>query len=522
MFAVSSTFHSMLMNSIHDRTAFADLFTHLLCKNGKLPVGRKKREVSQLFNSNSSNANSEPVNELQVILSSISFSEHIIIDGRDSLEQTMNSISRTKIVTFSRSMRTRADESFLPDQISSSDGYYVYELRSITMKGPTVKTVVRYGNRYSCLWMYSSSATSPSKVKTDDIAFMTQIHSNWISCHYELIDSIDMQQKKIQYLEYLGGQGRFVCDNHRVPLTVSMKKTNIICSFHTHCNRKATWNCPSENCLSSVCRKHFKNNLLNEDRILIKGPTVTTCALPSSANDDSDDDDLVSEPESDEDLFWFINFATDSGSAESANLSATDSGDIVMEMNNVDQSIPTHVLLNTDCHVLERKRFRNERSKTSSRFLQNIVASSAGDSIPLIYPNAALFPIHYYQEQSDRTMTGAVPAPLFCDKLSKTFKCANIEDHKRTAVLNHNLLQSTDVRSIQTAFDTVLNKRLTFSDTRLVLNRGYQEVSSSKSKSITPNNPRLYIDKADSRIRVNEMAALLSARTSHLFSYFNM
>ena len=71
------------------------------------------------------------------------------------------------------------------------------------------------------------------------------------------------------------------------------------------------------------------------------------------------------------------------------------------------------------------------------------------------------------------------------------------------------------MRSTQTTFDTVLNKRLRFSDTRLVLNRGFQEVTKNTSKSITANKSRLQFDKADSRVRVNKLAALLSTEPGH-------
>ena len=68
---------------------------------------------------------------------------------------------------------------------------------------------------------------------------------------------------------------------------------------------------------------------------------------------------------------------------------------------NADTTIPSDVLLNTSCNVLQRTNYRNARSKPSSRFSQNIVASSPGNSIPLDYHDA-LFPTHYYDEQTDK------------------------------------------------------------------------------------------------------------------------
>ena len=358
-----------------------------------------------------------------------------------NVEATFDSACNTKVVTFTQKTRTRAHESFLPDRISSSNGPSVYELRSVTIKeGNTVKTVVRYGGRYGCWWLYSSCVKVPGKIDVDDNALLTQFHNNWISCHYEMIDSLDLQEERCQYLEYLRGQGRFVCEKHNIPLTVSRQKTNTTCSFNSSCRRKAAWQCPSDECQSAACRTHFNINSLNDNRIQVRAPSAAASVLLSSTNEECDEDDYLSEPESEEDPFSFTNFVTDAGNTESTNFSATDAGDNAVEMDNVIQTKPTHVLFNTDCHILQRKQLRNERRKTSSQFLQNIVASTPGDSIPFVYPDASLFPTLFYHEQNDGTMTGALPAPLFGDKKSETFTFANIEDHKRSSVLNPNLL----------------------------------------------------------------------------------
>ena len=103
--------------------------------------------------------------------------------------------------------------------------------------------------------------------------------------------------------------------------------------------------------------------------------------------------------------------------------------------------------------------------------------------MPLLYPDAALFPTHFYHQEEDNTYSGALPAPLYNQTQSNKFNFAIVEDHKRTALLNPSLLQSTDVRSIQTSFDTVFNQNLSFSDTRVVLNRGFQKV---KEKNTSP------------------------------------
>ena len=518
MFAVSCNFHLSLLKFIATDTSLKDIFPLMLNNDGRL-VAKKKRELAEFLQSQPQDPSYDMVDSLQQLLSTISFVKHFNVTDRGSVESNLKSLTDEKIVTFITNARRR-DDGYLPDRVVTTNSSTTYELRSIAiLEGGNVKTIVRHGNEYNCWWIYSTAHETPTKMKLEDLVEMSHFHSNWMSCHYEVIGSVDMQRAKYQYLEYLGGQGRFICDDHHVPLTVARNGTPTLCSFSPSCQRKPAWNCPSENCLSSVCRTHFRQHQLSNEHLFVKCPTSNNEVVRSQPAEscDDDDDEVVSEPESEYDEFSFTNFTTDAGHVDNmTNCLATDSGDMPSVVDSIDTSIPAHILLNTDCHVLERKNYRNDRSKTSSRFLQNIVASS-GNSIPLIYPDAALFPTHYYHEQTDNTITGAVPAPLFCDKQSKHFLFASIEDHKRSAVLNPNLLQSTDVRSIQTSFDTVLNKRLTFSDTRLVLIRGFQEVTVKTSKSITPNNPKLQFDQADSRVRVNELAAMLSKEPATFF-----
>ena len=214
--ALSCNFHTSLLSSVQDKNSFANLFILLLCNNGTPPNGKTKREVSQLFQSHSSEANFGLVYELQNLFSSISLAKDISVVDTESLESTFIQLTENKVVSFTKKARVRTDDSFLPDQVAPSDGNIVHELRSITRtEGTTVKTVVRYGNGYSCWWMYSSCSTSPAKVKVDKVDLIIQFHFNWISYHYEIIDSVDMEQGKC-HLEYLGGQGHFVCDHHRV------------------------------------------------------------------------------------------------------------------------------------------------------------------------------------------------------------------------------------------------------------------------------------------------------------------
>ena len=136
-----------------------------------------------------------------------------------------------------------------------------------------MKTLVRHGNEYNCWWSYCTVPEAPSKMNLEDLVEMKKFHSNWLSCHYEVIGSIDMQKEKYQYSEYLGGQGRFICDDHHVPLTSGRNMSETLCSFSPNCKQKPAWICPSEYCLSSLCRAHFRQNQLCNEPLFVKGPT---------------------------------------------------------------------------------------------------------------------------------------------------------------------------------------------------------------------------------------------------------
>ena len=81
-----------------------------------------------------------------------------------------------------------------------------------------------------------------------------------------LRDSPDIRSQKYQYLQHMGGQGRFICGKHDVPLTKNPRGTNITCSlidsYNRTYSRKAIFRCPSDGCSASVCSSHFNEDLL--------------------------------------------------------------------------------------------------------------------------------------------------------------------------------------------------------------------------------------------------------------------
>ena len=163
--------------------------------------------------------------------------------------------------------------------------------------------------------------------------------------------------------------------------------------------------------------------------------------------------------------------------------------------------------------VLQTHRLRNERSENNTRFLQNINASSAGESVPLLPHVLLFFQLNFFTNKRT-TITVALPGPLYDQTRSTLLTSADIEDYMKTALLNPNL-QSTDIRSLQTSFDAVFNKNGSFADTRINFESRISRRVGEKAKS--PDNTRLQLDSAHSRVRVNELAALLSDEPATFF-----
>ena len=84
MFALSCTFHKNLLNSIQDNCSFAEVFILLLCINEKPPSPKRKRQVAELLQSNACDGNTDVVDDLDQLLSSIPIAKRVTVDERGS------------------------------------------------------------------------------------------------------------------------------------------------------------------------------------------------------------------------------------------------------------------------------------------------------------------------------------------------------------------------------------------------------------------------------------------------------
>ena len=101
---------------------------------------------------------------------------------------------------------------------------------------------------------------------------------------------------------------------------------------------------------------------------------------------------------------------------------------------------------------------------------------------------------------------GAIPAPPYSPATCKKFRIADIVSHIRSRLKNVSLSSSGDPRLIQFYFDCFLNYETLNRDSRIVLNRGLQELS---THNFQETRAKIRTNEEDSRNIVNELAAAI-------------
>ncbi len=177
-----------------------------------------------------------------------------------------------------------------------------------------------------------------------------------------------------------------------------------------------------------------------------------------------------------------------------------------------------HVLLNEHGSLLQRSRIPLSPSRRQKQLLEGIVASTSGQSIPLLFPEAMLFPAIFWKQHADGSYDGAIPVSfLNHDDIPNSHGYASITDHLLTRITSPDLLCSTLPEYLYFAFDTIHNLSSQGRDSRLLIKRGYEHMydyihnrrhltSGGYSESITVS------DAIDSRRTVQNLAAMMKEK----------
>jgi len=184
--------------------------------------------------------------------------------------------------------------------------------------------------------------------------------------------------------------------------------------------------------------------------------------------------------------------------------------------------LPGHVILNNLGSLLVRKDKKLKGTTRQRNFLQRIASTSPGRCVPLLYPEACVFPGQFWTDagvQSGGTIPGALPCSFLCNDTQMAAQgMASIGDHMRCRLSNTSLLSSTDPRYICYAFDSMVNLGLRGEDSRVILSRGFANKQGRDGiKGDKDSHRRFDTDTTDSRPTVHRLAAAVGQEQARYF-----
>ena len=398
---------------------------------------------------------------------------------------------------------------------------------------------LRYGPPFYGFWTVKNEGSRAKK----DPMLEYQYNRNWKFLLY--VSQNDLKEEtKLRYLKYMGGQGVSFCQEHTLPLSTDYLNGNRKCSLprnssiHQRCTRKSAWRCPTNYCNASVCRTHFRDFCDVTDRVLMDNiyrddpddtaadssedevnlhadqPTTSVCEIDTTERPVA--------PESNMDEFDCPELIVDAGFQDNEAL-ATDSGCEPVCLSNDSKFVPMHVLLNGECHLLKRVKFPKHIGKNFQCFLQNFLSTLPGRSIPLLQPEACLFPSNFYKQMADGSFPGAMPFFLYDDRSRNSrLDFDGLHEHLRLRLKDASLLTSANLSYTMYAFDCVLNLSLTKCHTNQFFKRGLQTISIGKyrPRQLTSTESVLKMDSVDSDVHVNHLGTACASETPDLFVTF--
>ena len=352
------------------------------------------------------------------------------------------------------------------------------------------------------------------------------------------------------------------------------------------CSKSITLRCPVQDCASAVCKTHEQQVSRAKNRLYIEPQELQEPNVPiatghsaTSGVDDGTRDVFDSDTESDSDSDWMptedeimalLSSDTDDLSASEEESVSSDtqlSGQLCSDFRDnllldviYDENLPLDAdnpdmqaygetdvpvccdeeepllvrgdpssmsgccILNNMGSLLVRRGSKLRGSMNQRFFLQRIVATTPGQTVPLVYPEAMLFPSLFWKEAGDGgAILGAMPCGLLAhDATLQKYGVASMQSHLYARLTNPTLGTSTDPRYVCHAFDSMVNLGCRHEDVRVILHRGVTgtndgvRVADSGPGSVTDKS-FFDTDSVDSRPTVNKLAAAVADKQATYF-----
>ena len=419
------------------------------------------------------------------------------------------------------------------------------------------------GINHPLYWRLRRGSSHPVKMAAD--WGFTELHhhaTKWNVCVFVRKVPFVGTRVREQILEACGGQHRMVCGRCNVPLIVTPNLCWNVCSSRTSssetypCRSNCKYSCPSDTCTTAVCLAHYRKSCeqeqfdlepLNEDVRAIEITRRKKRRRLQTKVPGRDCHQRCMEFKSDHSASSALHLGNTVGLDDLMDApSLLDSNDLSeqfftpddppVEVPTTDSSaepvygtvttpslqctkITNHALLNCYGSCLVRRNKKLAGTLAQQSFLQRLVATSPGDTVPLVYPEAMLFSDIFYASGPDGSMFGALPAALLHgDDILRQNGFASLQNVYQTRLLSPGLLTSSNPKYHLWAFDALANFSLRGHDSRLILRRGFaekQDAGGVRMKGVS--EPIFDSDHVECRSLVNKISASCSWRMPTYF-----
>jgi len=426
----------------------------------------------------------------------------------------------------------------LPSSFTSTSGRD-FELRYVgttnCSQSSTWKATayVRHASQQFPSWWRQERLGTMEKVPECEPHETTIDWNNWDCAVFVSAKPISTDQIRLQYLHYIGGQSRFFCAVHSVPMVYSSssdkeRKREFCCAnvlrevsgdveLQPCQSTPSFFECPLKGCANFVCKNCYCGDPSDHIDIfpLEEQPhTATTdnpllhsvVDVPESANPhqegDNDDaasacgstppaalddftvavegmvreEDVLQEDEELDDVSFNYGDDTEPPEATIPTTSASAGPIHVQRLHKGTDFIPGRIMMCNCCSLLVRQNDTLRGNRLQQSFLQRLVSSSSGDCVPLVFPEAMLFPSIFPRsiDVNGPTVLGAIPSGLLAQ--SKTVHSAGfatMREHAQVRLTAPNSLAMSCPFYLNHMFDCCSNMAMNGRDSRLVMQRGF-------------------------------------------------
>lgn len=385
---------------------------------------------------------------------------------------------------------------------------------------------------------------------------ITEDSTTFFSAEYDMVlytKCPDLHNIQNNYLLSMGNECPIQCPIHQKHLVTCTFQYNKNCAFigvqNMKCHRYSAYVCPMRYCIFSLCKEHAQQSyytekdddkvytekiyesILNENDPMILSehdeifpPFLITDVLQeedsiySSDQQNNPSDSSVESLLNIEEETTTVSYENDDVSIDENEdftdtvLPTTDASKVAHWVKEpIANSIPLSVLFNKHLHLLVRRNFEMRATKRAKGFLERIVATSENNIVPLLFPEAMIFPQIFFHQREDGSISGSIPAPLWTsEKFTSMFGHASIVEHMKNRIKNSSLRCSTEPTYLFFAFDAICNYLCFHDCPQLVLCRGYEHMLRNVSIHGYTQDPfRDNQDIIDPRKTVQELAAFL-------------